>query len=191
MEKFLDLLAAHQIEVIADVRSHPYSRYNTEFNREYLQAELRAAGIDYVFLGRELGARSEDASCYINGKAKYDLLAQTPLFRKGIERITKGIRNHRVALMCAEKDPLTCHRAILVCRRLEIDGISTKHILENGLLETHEDSIARLRKELGLPEKDLFRTTDEIIEEAYELRGREIAYSQDRSMEDGEAGGWA
>ena len=59
-DAFIDLLRAHYVEAIADVRSMPYSRMNPQFNRESLMPALRASGIKYVFLGRELGARSDD-----------------------------------------------------------------------------------------------------------------------------------
>src|SRR5260370_36793628 len=102
-EKLIQLLAGHGVTALADVRSQPYSRINPQFNRESLRTELKTAGIAYVFLGRELGARAEDRGCYIDGQVQYDLLARTPLFQKGLTRIAQGISGHRVALMCAEK----------------------------------------------------------------------------------------
>jgi uncharacterized protein (DUF488 family) len=188
IEKFVELLRAHAIAVIADVRSHPYSRFNPQFNRENLQAELRSADVQYVFLGKELGARSDDPACYVDGKVEYDRLAQSTLFQAGLERLVAGAQSHRVALMCAEKDPLTCHRAILVSRHLEKRGVTSLHILEDGQLENHTDAIARLRAELGLPERDLFRTREEIIHDAYAERGKEIAFTQERAGDDGPEG---
>jgi uncharacterized protein (DUF488 family) len=177
-EKLIELLAAHRITAIADVRSQPYSHINPQFNRESLRADLKAAGIAYVFLGRELGARAEDRSCHVEGKVQYDLLARTALFHEGLTRITQGMNSHRIALMCAEKDPLTCHRAILVCRHLAARGIGAQHILEDGRLESHDDALTRLLAELGIAERDLFRSRDELIIEAYSRRGQQIAYSE-------------
>lgn len=178
IEKFIELLAAHDITAVADVRSHPYSRFNPQFNREKLQAELKNAGLAYVFLGRELGARSEDRSCYVEGTVQYDRLACARLFQEGLVRIARGAREYRIALMCAEKDPLTCHRSILVCRHLAIQGISARHILEDGRIETHDEALARLITEVGFVERDLFRERDEVIVDAYDLRGRQIAYAE-------------
>src|ERR1700704_3164996 len=106
IEKFVELLGRAQITAVSDVRSRPYSRMNPQFNRENLKQSLSANGIKYVFLGKELGARSEDHSCYRNGQVQYDLLARTDLFKQGIERILEGTQKYRVALMCAEKEPL-------------------------------------------------------------------------------------
>ena len=176
IEKFIELLTAHNVTAVADVRSHPYSRFNPHFNRERLRADLGTAGMAYAFLGRELGARPEDASCYVKGKVGYELLARTPLFREGLSRILQGVESQRIALMCAEKDPLTCHRAILVCRHLVAHGLGARHILEDGRIESHDEALSRLLAEFGLNENDLFRSRDEAILEAYDRRGRQIAY---------------
>src|SRR5271169_2675230 len=112
-EYFISLLSRHGITALCDVRSKPYSRVNPQFNREELQRVLREHGITYVFLGTELGARSDDPTCYENGKVQYDRLAHTELFRQGLDRVQEGVRKYRIALMCAEKEPLECHRTIL------------------------------------------------------------------------------
>jgi uncharacterized protein (DUF488 family) len=178
IETLIEILARHQVTAVADVRSNPYSRMNPQFNRERLRPNLSAAGIAYIFIGRELGARTDDRSCYREGRVQYDLLARTALFQAGIACIAEGISNHRIALMCAEKDPLTCHRAILVCRHLAARGVGAQHILEDGKLESHADALARLLAEFGLAERDLFRSRDELIGEAYLRRGQQIAYSE-------------
>lgn len=178
-EKLVSLLTRHGITAVADVRSHPYSRFNPQFNRECLNEALKRSGIAYVFLGNELGARSEDPRCFAGGKVQYDLLAQTELFQQGLSRIVTGVTSgERVALMCAEKDPLTCHRAVLVCRHLATRGIEARHILEDGRLESHDEALTRLLKELDIAEPQLFRSRDELITEAYERRGEQIAYAE-------------
>ncbi len=106
-EVFLALLRQHGVEAVADVRSSPFSRFNPQFNREPLEQFLKANGIWYVFLGKELGARSEDRSCYLDGRVQYGRLAQTALFQSGLDRVQQGAARYRVALMCAEKEPLT------------------------------------------------------------------------------------
>ena len=82
IERFIDLLKMHSINAICDVRSQPYSRHNPQFNREVLQPRLKENHITYVFLGSELGARSNDTSCYLNGKVQFNCLSQTSDFRK-------------------------------------------------------------------------------------------------------------
>lgn len=113
IEAFISLLQKHGITALADVRSHPYSRHHPQFNRETLQRALRKVDINYVFLGKELGARSENPKCYRNGKVQYGLLAREPSFQEGLARLRKGMESHRIAMMCAEKEPLDCHRTIL------------------------------------------------------------------------------
>ena len=175
-EQFVELLERHAITAVGDVRSRPYSRMHPQFNRENLRRLLAARGIAYVFLGRELGARSEDPSCYAEGKVQYDRLARTELFGQGLERVREGMKIYRLALVCAEKDPLECHRTILVARALFARGVAVKHILEDGAIESHEQALERLREKLKLPEYDLFRSPEEVIEDAYRRQGERIAY---------------
>jgi uncharacterized protein (DUF488 family) len=176
IERFLDLLRLHQITAVADVRSAPYSRRNPQFNRETLRQSLADRDVRYVFLGEELGARSKDRSCYLDGKVVYARLAATDLFQEGLRRLKAGGDEHRVAMMCAEKDPLECHRTILVARRLVAGGVEVAHILETGALETHAEALARLRNRLRTPEGDMFRSDGELADEAYELQEQRIAY---------------
>ncbi len=157
-DRFIALLKKHGVTALCDVRSKPYSRINPQFNKEDLKQALHKAGISYVFLGKELGARSEDPSCYDGGKVQYDRLAQTEIFRKGLDRIEEGIRKYRVSLMCAEKEPLECHRTVLVARHLDAAGLVVQHIHADGSLESHEDAMNRLLRQLRLPEHDMFRS---------------------------------
>src|SRR5690348_7267665 len=129
--EFLALLNANGITAIADVRSQPFSKFNVEFNQDTLKTELAKSGIAYVFLGVELGARSSDKACYVEGKVQYDRLATTEPFRIGLDRVERGRKGHRIALMCAEADPLMCHRCILVSRHLAARRLPILHILEN------------------------------------------------------------
>lgn len=178
MDEFIGLLTRHAVSAVADVRSHPKSRFSPQFDRKQLEAALKASGIRYGFLGRELGARPEAMECYQSGRVQYDRLADTPLFQKGVSDVVRSAEIYRIALLCAEKDPLVCHRAILVCRHLDSRGVEVRHILADGELETHNQALDRLLKELHLAQPDLFRTRREIIDEAYDLRGRQIAYSE-------------
>jgi uncharacterized protein (DUF488 family) len=188
IEHFVDMLARNSIQVIADVRSSPFSRFNPQFNREELKTSLKLAGIRYVFLGKELGARSDDPSCYVGDKVQYDRLAKTELFKSGLNRVMEGASEFRVALMCAEKDPLDCHRTILVARELVNRGCLATHILENGTCEPHMESIKRLVKALGISLDDMFRSEQEIFDDAYARQARRIAYDQsDRRMPVGAA----
>lgn len=177
IEHFIELLERFAVDCVCDVRSAPYSRRNPQFNRETLRDSLKQQGIRYVYLGKELGARTEDEACYVNGKVSFERLAATPLFRKGIERVLEGDKTFTIALMCAEKEPLNCHRTILVARHLTSLGVPIEHILESGASERHEATIDRLIDIVGLPREDLFSTYDDIIERAYRIRGGDVAYT--------------
>lgn len=176
IERFVELLQMNGVTAVADVRSSPFSRHNPQFNKETLASDLKAAGISYVFVGKELGARSDDPACYDHGRVQFERLAQTSAFRSGIERVLNGARDYRVALMCAEKEPLDCHRTVLVSRALEHEGASIKHILADGRLEDQEDTMSRLLDMVGLPREDMFRSREDLVADACELREKKIAY---------------
>jgi len=178
IEKLVGLLAQHGVELVADVRSHPASRFNPQFNREPLRASLAAAGIDYEFLGRQLGARTNDESCYVDGKVDYERLARTASFQEGIARVVAEAASRRVALICAEKDPIDCHRAILVCPALAARGLAPLHIHGDGQLESDAELGDRLLAKLGLAEGDLFRDRAALLAEAYRRHGRELGYER-------------
>jgi uncharacterized protein (DUF488 family) len=171
------LLTANAITAVADVRSRPFSRRHPQFNKDRLAAELAQRGIAYVFLGKELGARSEDPACYEDGKVQYSRLAATASFKSGIERVLAGAAKFRVALMCAEKEPLDCHRTLLVSRALEIAGASIAHILADGSVEPQEKAMSRLIDLVGLSKEDLFQRSD-LIGAALRLREEKIAYKK-------------
>lgn len=188
-EEFISLLHKYEVTALADVRSHPYSRYLPHFNQANLKEALINQGIRYVFLGRELGARSDNLDCYVGGKAIYERIAKTETFQQGIQRVLEGIQKYKVALMCAEKDPITCHRAILVCQHLKKNNLNIDHILRNGNLETHLHLENRMLAKQGFTEFSeglaqsqltLFEahlpTRDECLQQAYLLQGEEIAY---------------
>lgn len=177
--RFVALLKQHGIQAIADVRSSPYSQYNPQFNRELLQKSLQEHGISYVFLGQELGARRAERECYLEGRADYRLISQTPAFKRGIERVTQGTAKMRVALMCAEKDPIECHRCILVTPHLRQQGLQVLHVLSDGSLEDHAHTEKRLLQAFALENKELFRSQDEIVAEAYKKQGEKVAYHED------------
>ena len=176
VEAFVALLAQHGIEAVADVRSTPYSEYCAQFNREAIKEMLRAAGIQYFFVGDALGARREEASCYKNGVAEYGLIAQAASFRRGLDRAEERAREMRIALMCSEKDPLQCHRFLLISRCLKERGVVVAHILEDGSLESQEEAEKRLLRELKMLEMDLFRSEEEVLDEAYARQSAKYAY---------------
>lgn len=178
-DRFITLLSANGIDALCDVRSMPYSRMSPQFNREQIQSSLEKAGISYLFLGKELGARSDDPSCYEDGKVRYDRLARTALFQRGLERVLDEFRkNLRVVLMCTEKEPIDCHRMVLIARHLEDIGVGVQHIHADGRLESQGEALTRLAQKFHLPlgVMDMFRSLEDILADAYELQEERIAY---------------
>jgi uncharacterized protein (DUF488 family) len=176
IDEFLGLLQRHGITAVADVRSQPYSRRNPQFNKERLTATLQQHGIEYVFVGRELGARSNDPAHYENGQVQYCRLAKTASFESGIARVLSGAETYRVALMCAEQEPLDCHRTLLVSRALVALGADVVHILRDGRIELHEQTLERLVRKMRLRKDDLFADPAALIEQACAAREAQIAY---------------
>ncbi len=140
LEVFLGLLQKHQIEVIVDVRSNPYSRYATHFTGPFLKKSLQEKGFKYVFLGAELGGKPKEDCFYDNdGFVDYSKLACSQKFLQGLERLKHGVSNYRVAIMCGEEDPSGCHRHLLVSKMLDTLGIEVKHIRKDGSTQSYKE----------------------------------------------------
>ena len=177
LDAFLALLGRHAIGAVADVRTSPYSARFAHFNREPLSSALSRCGVDYAFFGDRLGGRPRDAGCYDRGQVRYDRVARTKLFAEGIEQLLTLARRRATALLCAEKDPLSCHRTLLVGRRLHEAGVAVMHILGDGGLETQTAAEDRLLDDLGLPHGDLFQSRAEFVEQAYERQSHRVAFA--------------
>jgi len=182
IDKFICLLKRYGIELIVDVRSSPYSKYSAQFNKDILENVLRNANIDYMFMGRELGARRSEEGCYIEGQAKYDIITHLPIFRDGLEQLLEKIKTYTIALMCSEGDPIVCHRTILVCREIikVSPNLKITHILSDGTTETHEHLQERLVK-LHKLQPELFgdlTSASGLIEKAFDLQAERIAYGK-------------
>ena len=178
---FVKLVAHYHINVIVDVRSSPYSRHNPQFNRECLKSTLAANNIKYLFMGEELGARRAERECYKNNQVDFKCVSFLPIFQAGIERIRKGLNYFRIALMCSEKEPLDCHRTILISRNMKWQNIHINHILSDGSLEPNNLTEKRLLDRFDIQPLlfDLKFDNRALLEKAYDLRGDEIAYKED------------
>ena len=186
--RFVSDLKAHGINVVADVRTSPYSKFSPEFNRETIQANLKAAGLKYVFMGDELGARPADRHCYVNGAVDYDRIVASDFSQHGLDRVQTGIaRGYVITLLCAEKDPIDCHRNILVAHSLAKRGVDIKHLIqlapmEPAVAEDRKDTESRLFEECDQGDSrqdDLFISRDSLIEKVYKLRFEKIAYREE------------
>jgi uncharacterized protein (DUF488 family) len=178
IEHFTGLLLQNGITAVADVRSTPHSSYNPQFNREALAASLKEAGIAYVFLGEELGARRLEPECYRGDRVDFADTARSPLFERGLKRVVEGLKAFDIALMCAEQEPLDCHRSGLICRYGERLLGRPGHVRQDGSVETQDDLESRLLQLAGQPAQDLFRSREERLDEAYRWLEARVAYQR-------------
>jgi uncharacterized protein (DUF488 family) len=180
LQEFIELLKYYGILSVCDVRSTPYSSKNPQFNREHLQEVLKQSGKYYVYLGRELGGRPDNSDCYTNGKADYKNISSMSFFKRGLERVRIGVeKNFMPALMCSEKDPISCHRAILICKHLQSENLLIKHVIDKQTVEEHKDLEQRLIDNLKIHPDFFDNNPSTMIERAYEIQAKRIAYTQD------------
>ena len=140
LEDLLSLLQRHHIEVVADVRTLPRSRYVPHFDAGPLQEALLRHGIRYVPLGEQLGGRPDGDEFYDEqDHVLYGRLARSQMFQAGIDRVLRGARNYRIALLCSEEDPSKCHRHLLIGRVLRDRGVAMLHIRGDGCIQTEAD----------------------------------------------------
>lgn len=177
-ERFVALLRSANVTAVADVRSAPYSRHYPQFNRYELREELRSDGISYAFLGKELGGRPSEPRFYCEGVADYEKMAQAQEFNKGLDRVISGAKKYRIALMCSERDPLDCHRCLLVGRSLAQRGVRVRHILDNGNVVSQDEIEDKLLDLSGRKADDFFTPRAERLASAYRDRARKIAFAE-------------
>ena len=164
------------VDAVADVRSTPFSRRFPWFSGKSLAATLAQHGMTYLAYGDALGGRPRDAALYRDGVADYEAMAQSQEFQMGLDRLLADAARSRVCLMCAEREPLDCHRCLLVARALAEHGLTIGHILHDGTVEPHAATEQRLLALTGAGD-DLFVTgQDERLAAAYRRRARAMAY---------------
>jgi len=180
IEDLLRLLVDHGIRVVADVRSAPYSRWTPQFNREALVRSLAEHDIRYEFLGASLGGRSPDPAHYTNDRVDYERVGDSGPFQKGLVTLLSFVGAGKVAILCSEADPLRCHRAILIGRKLKELGVEVRHILPDSKILPQQECEDRLLHEHDLTNHDLFADADALVARAYRLQSERIAYVRER-----------
>lgn len=184
-EYFANLLKKFEINYLLDVRSTPYSKYAETFNREQLENSLASEGITYFFMGKFFGARPDNTDLYSKeGYLDFEKTSRSDLFITGMENVKLGLKKgNNIVLMCTEKDPIDCHRAIMVARAFSLEGIDVQHILPDGKLQTQQELNRRLldryfpdRTQLSLFDYNDPVNDEEIIKSAYRKRNKEIGY---------------
>jgi uncharacterized protein (DUF488 family) len=175
-ERFTGLLRHAGVNAIADVRSTPFSRRFPWFSSKNLATTLAQHGIAYLAYGEALGGRPRDAALYRDGVADYEAMARQRDFHIALDRLTAEGPQRCVCLMCAEREPLDCHRCLLVARALAERGLTIGHILHDGTVEPHAATEQRILALTGASD-DLFVTgQDERLAAAYRRRARTAAY---------------
>jgi len=175
--RFLDLLKNAQVTAVADVRSSPFSGRFPWFSQREMKGSLKSAGVAYAFLGKELGGRPTSPELYRGSVADYDAMARTDLFKSGIKRLLQGSETHRIAMVCSERDPLHCHRCLLVGRQLAHENILVTHLNFDGGRENQRQVEDRLLREEKLFAEDLLKSHNDRVAEAYLKRSRQVAYA--------------
>ena len=173
-ERFLALLKDAGVTAVADVRSVPRSRRFPWFSGKVLAESLEREGIAYIPLGDELGGRPKNPALYCEGVADYEAMAATGEFRASLDRVGEAMARHRLCLMCAEREPLDCHRCLLVGRALAQLGLALGHILGDGTIEPHAATEERLIARAG-SSADLFQDRAARLAQAYRRRARAVA----------------
>jgi len=160
IERFVDLLKNGGVEVLIDVRSMPWSRRHPQFGKERLSKSLEAAGLSYIWEGAALGGKG----------GSYLEAAQRPVFTEALDRLIDRAKSMTVCLMCAEKEPLDCHRTVLVSRRLAERGVTVEHLLADGHTRPHHEvEETLLARKAG---DDLFDDRTQLLARAYDARER-------------------
>jgi Domain of unknown function DUF488 len=175
-DRFIDLLRGAGVGAVADIRSIPASRRFPWFSGKNLAARLDREGMVYVAFGDALGGRPRDAALYCDGIADYEAMAARPEFQDGIERLLDFAKLRRVCIMCAEREPLDCHRCLLVARALAGRGVAIGHVLHDGSIEPHDATEQRLLALHGGEADLLAPGQHERLAAAYRRRGRAVAY---------------
>lgn len=190
LDVFLSLLAKHGIQILCDVRSKPASFRFPQFNQDCLEVALRDAVMKYEFLGECLGGRPADPRVYrADGVVDYFLRRKARDFSFGVDRVMELARKQTVVLMCAEEDPLHCHRFLMICPELLERQVTPVHIRRGGVLEPQREAEDRLlaQNDLTAFTSDSLFTAERssALEDALRRQAQEYAFrSSPEQIED-------
>ena len=184
-EYFLSLLQKYDINYLLDVRSTPYSKYAETYNKDKLNYLLNQNHITYWPMGKYFGARREDKFLYSeSGYLDFEKVRKSELFQSGVRSVELGLqRGNQIVLMCTEKDPIDCHRAVMVAKAFFDNGIEVYHILSDGKIQTHTELEKRLlnkyypdRNQLDIFTYNEKLDNNKLLKDAYAKRNEEIGY---------------
>ena len=185
-DKLIDILKKYKINCVVDIRAIPYSKYNTQYNKEFFQANLKKLGYTYIYMAEEFGVKRQTRESYNNeGYADFEKVILEDSFKKGIERLKVGCsKGYKIVLLAAMQDPIRCPRSILVGRQLTKEGFNVKYIMHEGDLKTQNDLEELLLEKYFNHRNQLTidnllgntMTREDMINEGYRLANKEIGY---------------
>lgn len=185
-DKLIEMIKKYGIDCVVDIRETPYSKYNTQYNREVLRENLKSSGFTYVYMGHEFGAKRQTKESYNDdGYADFEKVIKEELFLKGIERITKDLQmGYKIVLLGAMQEPIRCHRSIMLGKYLNEKGFDVKYIMHEGNIVNQdyieEDLLNKYFSDRNQLSIDSLLGTDksreEMIEEGYKLANKEIGH---------------
>ena len=185
-DKFIEILKKYDINCVVDIRSTPYSKYNTQYNKEFLHETLKNLGYTYIYMADEFGAKRRTRNSYNDeGYADFDKVILEEDFKKGIERLKVGCaKNYKIVLLGAMQEPIRCPRAILLGRELIKEGFNVKHIMHEGDLKTQDELEEQLLEKYFEERNQLTldsllgnaMSREDMIKESYKLANKEIGY---------------
>ena len=184
--KFIEILKKYDINYVVDIRSTPYSKYNTQYNKEFLHETLKNLGYTYIYMADEFGAKRKTKVSYTDeGYADFDKVILEDEFKRGIERLKVGCsKNYKIVLLGAMQEPIRCHRAILLGKELIKAGFDVKHIMHEGDLKVQSELEEQLLEKYFEDRNQLTIDSllgnaisrEDMIKEGYKLANKEIGY---------------
>lgn len=185
-DKFIEILKKYDINCVVDIRSTPYSKYNTQYNKEFLHETLKNLGYTYIYMADEFGAKRKTKVSYNDeGYADFDKVILEDEFKRGIERLKVGCsKNYKIVLLGAMQEPIRCHRAILLGKELIKAGFDVKHIMHEGDLKVQSELEEQLLEKYFEDRNQLTIDSllgnsisrEDMIKEGYKLANKEIGY---------------
>ena len=183
--QLIDNLRKYKVDYLLDVRSIPYSQFAPQYNKENLEKLLQEMQISYFFMGKFFGARQNNREYYPKGYIDFEKFRKSKKFITGKKNVLKGLEDNNIAFMCTEKNPIDCHRTIMVARDFDLDGFKVEHILSDGSLQSQRE-IDQLLLEMYFPERNqtsLFQEDNKgevwYINEAYKKQNEKIGYKME------------
>lgn len=186
MERFIEMLRKYEIDVVVDIRGTPYSKYNTQYNKEALSNSLKESGFKYIYMGREFAAQRDNKIIYTwEGYSDFEKVINEPSFIEGVERLKKGLaKGYNIVLLGAKQDPVNCHRFALVGRELYKRGFNVRHIEDDLSISSQLELEERMLDKYYPQEEQITmdflligeKSREEKLKDSYRKVNREIGF---------------